>query len=136
MAVNLLRFIYLLKINKQELIAKNIFTCFIEGKGGISMQVNTLNNQTFGARIKISKAAKNDIRDGAIVSSLGTSLSGSGALSSVPASDPIHHIHYSAKVMDGAFATAGSVLSAGGAACMKFAHSLFKSAIRNSKIPS
>ena len=54
----------------------------------------------------------------------------------VPASDPIHHIHYSAKVMDGAFATAGSVLSAGGAACMKFAHSLFKSAIRNSKIPS
>ena len=100
------------------------------------MQVNSINNQTFGARIKISKAAKNDIHDGVIVSSIGTSLSGSGALSSVPASDPIHHIHIAAKVVDGAFATAGSILSAGGAACMKFAHSLFKNAAKNSKIPS
>lgn len=100
------------------------------------MQVNSVNNQTFGARIKISKAAKNDIRDGVIVSSIGTSLSGSGALSSVPASDPVHHIHFAAKVVDGAFATAGSILSAGGAACMKFAHALFKNAVKKSKIPS
>ncbi len=100
------------------------------------MQVNYINNQTFGARIKISKAAKNDIRDGVILSSVGTSLSGSGVLSSVPASDPIHHIHFAAKVVDGAFAAAGSAFSAGGAACVKFAHSLFKSAVKNSKIPS
>ena len=100
------------------------------------MQVNSINNQTFGARIKISKVVKSDIRDGAIVSSLGTSLSGSGALSSAPASDPVHHIHFAAKVIDGVFATVGSVFSAGGAACMKFSHSLFKNAVKNSKIPS
>lgn len=101
------------------------------------MQVNSIsNNQTFGARIKISKAAKADIRDGAIISSLGTSLSGSGALSSMPASDPVHHIHSAAKVIDGLFAAVGSALSAGGATCMKFAHSLFKNAVKNSKIPS
>ena len=100
------------------------------------MQINSINNQTFGAKIKISKASKADIRDGVILSSLGTSLSGSGALSSAPVSDPIHHIHLAAKVVDGAFAAIGSAFSAGGATCLKFAHSLFKNAAKNSKIPS
>ncbi len=103
------------------------------------MQINAINNQNFGARIKISKlpkASKEDFRDASIISGLGTSLSGSGAMSSLPASDPVHHIHVSAKVVDSGIAIGGSACSAGGSACMKFAHSLFKSGVKNSKIPS
>lgn len=103
------------------------------------MQINSINEQSFGARIKISKlpkTAKADLRDASILSGVGTSLSASGAMSSLPASDPVHHIHIAAKVVDSGFALIGSAFSSGGAACMKFAHSLFKNGIKNSKIPT
>lgn len=100
------------------------------------MQVKSINSQSFGARIKISKAAKADFRDASIISGIGTSLTGTGAMSCLPASDPVHHIHVSAKVVDSGFAIAGSACSAGGTALMKFAHSLFKSGMKNTKIPT
>ncbi len=103
------------------------------------MQINAINNQSFGARIRISKlpkAAKEDFRDASIISGLGTSLSGTGILSCLPASDPVHHVHISAKAVDCGFAVGGSACSAGGGACMKFAHSLFKNGLKNTKIPT
>jgi len=102
------------------------------------MQVNSINsyNPNFGAKIKISKAAKEDLRDAAILSGFGTSLSGTGALSCLPASDPVHHIHSAAKVLDCGFAIGGSATSVGGATSMKLAHSILKDGIKKIKIPS
>ena len=100
------------------------------------MKINSINNQSFGARIKISKIAKEDIRDASILSSLGTTSSGLGVLSSLPASDPVHHVQVSAKVVDSGSAIGGSAASAGGATLMKMAHTIFKNGINKSKIPS
>lgn len=100
------------------------------------MYINSVNNQSFGAKIKISKPAMADFRDASILSTLGTSVSASGAGSSVPATDPLHHIHVAAKIVDAIFAGVGGIASAAGSVCMKFAHSLFKNGIKKSKIPS
>ena len=100
------------------------------------MQVNSVNNQSFGARIKISKAVKADLMDGAALSSLGTSASGIGTMSSVPLADPAHHVLMPAKVVDSAFALIGSTIAGIGANCMRRAGLFFKSAMKNSKIPS
>jgi len=100
------------------------------------MQINTIDNQNFGARIKISKKTVGTFRDAAIMSGAGTSLSASGVMSSLPASDPIHHIHIAAKVIDGVFATVGSAFFAGGSVCAKFAQTLFKNAFKKPNIPS
>jgi hypothetical protein len=100
------------------------------------MQVNNISSQNFGARIKISKPAMADFRDSAVLSGLGTTASGIGMMSSVPATDPVHHIHFAAKIIDVIFAGVGGVASAIGASCFKISHSLFKNGLKNSKIPS
>ena len=100
------------------------------------MQVNSITNQNFGARIKISKAARADFRDASLISASGTSLSGTGAMSFLPAGDPAHHIQSSAKILDSGSAVAGSALLIGGAAFMKIAHHLLKNGIKNIKIPT
>lgn len=100
------------------------------------MQINYFNNQYFGARIKISKMAKTDLKDASALSAIGTSASATGLASSMPAFDPAHHVHSAARVVDGAFALTGSGFSILGARCMNWARSLFKDVVRSSKIPS
>lgn len=100
------------------------------------MQVNSVNNPSFGARIKISKAVKADLIDGAALSSLGTSATGIGTMASIPLTDPAHHVLMPAKVVDSAFALIGSTIAGIGANCMRRAGLFFKSAMKNSKIPS
>lgn len=72
------------------------------------MKINLRNNSfNFGARIKIDKNNLENIRDASLLSSTGSSLSGIGISSSVPLTDPVHHIHTMGKVVDGSFAFSG-----------------------------
>ena len=98
------------------------------------MKVTHADSTNFGARIRINKEAKAFYRDASIMSGLGMSATGSGIMSSMPAFDPGHHIHSAAKVVDGMSALFGVCLSGVGAACTKFAHTLFREGNKFSKL--
>ena len=98
------------------------------------MQINCVDNTGFCARIRINKPSGIYYRDAAIMSGLGTTASGAGLMSSTPLTDPAHHVHTAAKVVDGLFALCGVGLAGVGTACTKFAHTLFKEGNKLSKI--
>lgn len=99
------------------------------------MQINSINNSTnFGARIKINKVSKACYRDAALLSSSGTTASGIGVSSCLPAFDPAHHVATAAKVVDGAFAIIGTGLAFVSGALFKLSHSIFKNGIKAGKM--
>lgn len=107
------------------------------------MNIQAINNSpNFGARIKINKTAANDLLTTGIGSGIGTTATVAGVSSSMPMSDPAHHIYSAAKVVDGMQASTGAGLFAGGASAFRFATSFLKSGIKNlsktnsTKIPS
>ncbi len=100
------------------------------------MRVQSINNTPFCAKIKIDKAVKENLVYGGTLSSAGTSLSGSGILSCLPASDPVHHIHSAGKVVDSASALGGSAFGIGGGALSKLGAEFIKQAAKEAKIPS
>lgn len=98
------------------------------------MQVSNIDNTHFSARIKINKPALSYYRDASIISGLGSSSTASGIMSSMPASEPVHHIHSAAKIIDGLFAFCGTVMTCVGAGYEKLAHSLFKEGNKVAKL--
>lgn len=100
------------------------------------MHVQSINNVSFGAKIKIDRRVKENLVYGGALSSAGTSLSGSGILSCLPASDPVHHIHSAGKVVDFASALGGSASGIGGSVLSKVGVEFIKEAIKEAKIPS
>lgn len=98
------------------------------------MEIRHTDNTNFKARIKINKSAKYFYRDASIMSGLGTSATGSGVMSSLPAFDPAHHIHSSAKLVDGMFTLIGAGFVTVGAFCTKLAHALIKEGNKFSKL--
>ncbi len=99
------------------------------------MKTNSVNsNQNFTARIKINKDVKVDLTNSAVLSSMGTSSTGSGILSSLPAFEPAHHIHPMAKSVDMSSSIGGLGLVSYGAYYVKKAAFILYKSLKNINI--